>query len=85
MVCRSTTRFDPGRRERRAFDAKAGINDDKAFGEKLRKVLRLAVRSREANTRGLRDIIDADEDEIETPCADASRFQIQAKCRQVFR
>ena len=59
------------------FDAKAGINHDKTLGEKLREMLGLTIRPRQANTRGLRNIVDAHEHEIETPRPDAARFEIE--------
>jgi hypothetical protein len=77
-------RFDPGCRECRGLDAETGVDYHKAFGEKFRKMPRLAVGSRETDTRGLRDVIDAREDEIETPCADASCLQFHAKIGTEF-
>ena len=41
-------------------------------------MLGLAVRPRKPDARGLRDVIDAQEDEIEPPRADAARFEIKA-------
>ena len=71
--------LDPGGRERRRLNAEAGIDHDQALGQQLREMLGLAIRPREADARGLRDVIDAQEDEIEPPRADAARFEIEAQ------
>ena len=61
------------------FDAKAGIDHDQTLGQQLREMLGLAIRPRKADARGLRDIVDAHEHEIEPPRADATRFEIEAQ------
>ena len=38
-----------------------------------------AVRAGEADTGGLRDVIDTDEHQIEAPGTNAARFEIEAK------
>ena len=72
-------RFDPGGGERRGLDAKARIDHDQPLGQKLREMLGFAIGPRKANARGLRDVVDAQKDEIEPPRADAARFEIKAE------
>jgi hypothetical protein len=42
-------------------------------------MLGLAVRPRESNSRGLRNVVDAEEHEIKPARADAARFEIKAQ------
>jgi len=71
--------FDPRGRERGAFNAKAGINDEEPVGEQLGEMLRLPVWTREPDAGGLGDVIDAEKHKIEPARTDASRLQIEAK------
>ena len=71
--------LDPRRRERGGLDAEAGIDHHQTLGKKLCEMLGLAIGARKPDARGLRDIVDANEHQIETPRADAARLQVEAQ------
>ena len=58
---------------------KPGSITTRRSAKQLREMLGLAIRARKPDARGLRDIVDAEEDEIEPPRADAARFEIEAQ------
>ena len=70
-------RLDPGGRERRRLDAEAGIDHDETLGQQLREMLGLPIVARTPDARCLRNVVDAQEHEIEPRRADAARFEIK--------